>query len=100
MNDTDTPNILTWTLTTDKPHPDKPGKANYEQIRCLVVYRGETLLRLWNCEHLCWDDEEGDDWFCDVDDVTAWMLAPEPPVDTTQCAERYLPLSGISENNP
>ena len=74
--------MLTWTLTIEKPHPDKPGKASYEQIRCLVVHNGEVLIRWWNCEHLCWDDEQADDHFCNVADVTAWMLAPEPPADS------------------
>jgi len=68
-----------WILSTTKLHPDKPGKVHYEQIRCLVVHQGDVLIRWWNCEHLCWDDESADDHFCNAGDVTAWMLAPAPP---------------------
>jgi len=70
---------MIWTLSATKLHPDKPGLANYEQIRCLVVHQGDVLIRWWNCEHKCWDDESADDYFCNAGDVTAWMLAPAPP---------------------
>jgi hypothetical protein len=62
--------------------PEKPGKMAYEQIDCLIVYRGDVLRRTWNCEHLCWDDEEGDDFFCDPLDASHYMLTPYPPKDT------------------
>ena len=73
------PRAAGWILSSVQPHPPKPGLADYEQIRCLVVHQGDVLIRWWNCEHKCWDDEQADDHFCDAADVTAWMLAPEPP---------------------
>jgi hypothetical protein len=67
-----------WIKTTDRL-PEKPGKAYYEHVGCLVRWHGETFIRPWNCEHLCWDDEGGDDFFAAPLDVTHWMPLPEPP---------------------
>lgn len=44
--------------------PKKPGKQDYETIPCVLIYDGEFRLSHWNCEHGCWDDSEGDDFFC------------------------------------
>ena len=63
-----------WVFPTSKDHmPKKPGKAEYEYVECLVLYRGELLARPWNCEHECFDDEAQDDYFCDWNAVTAYM---------------------------
>ena len=67
-----------WTKTRDRL-PEKPGKANYEYVQCLIVYKGQMLKRPWNCEHLCWDDEEMDDHFCEPYEATHWMPLPELP---------------------
>ena len=67
-----------WILTTDRL-PSKPGVAEYEYVECLIFYHGGILKRPWNCEHLCWDDEEHDDFFCDPKAPTHWMPLPEPP---------------------
>lgn len=68
-----------WTSVKDKLHPDKPGLDQYEHVACLVVYNGEILLRKWNCEHLVWDTEDGDDFFCKAEDITHWMPLPQRP---------------------
>lgn len=47
----------------------------------LVVYRGQILIRMWNPDEVCWDDEDGDDYWKDVNDVSHWMPLPEPPKD-------------------
>ncbi len=65
---------------TDKRHPDKPGKKHYEQIPCLIVRRGEVEHAVWNCNYMTWDDPSGDSVKCSVDDVSAWMPLPPPPV--------------------
>ncbi len=49
--------------------PEKPGKASYEYVDCLIVYKNEVLMRPWNCEHLCFDDEHYDDFFCGADEI-------------------------------
>ena len=33
---------------------------------------------VWNCEHMCWDDRTGDDFFCSATDVDGYMLFPDP----------------------
>lgn len=68
-----------WIATTEKLHPDKPGIVPYEQIACLIVKDGEIMLRLWNCEHLVWDGEDGDDFYCTAESVTHWMPLPNLP---------------------
>jgi hypothetical protein len=76
---------MQWISTKQKSHPDKPGLRDYEQIPCLVVYQGEVIILQWNCEHLCWDREDGDDFFCGIQDVTHWMLLPAaPPQESTK----------------
>jgi uncharacterized protein DUF551 len=39
------------------------------------------LVRPYNCFHNCWDDEDGDDYYCDAlgGKITHWMPLPEPP---------------------
>jgi len=72
---------MSWIKTSDRL-PEKPGIKRYEQIPCLVVRagrRGHVELLVWNCEHLCWDDSEGDDHDCDPYQVSHWMPLPEPP---------------------
>ncbi len=58
--------------------PKKPGLRDYEYVDCLILYKGEVLKRPWNCEHLCWDDEHYDDFFCHPTDPTAWTFLPAP----------------------
>lgn len=44
-----------------------------QDTRCLVIYRGDLCIRVWNAHYQCWDDEEGDDYFCDKDKVEKWI---------------------------
>jgi hypothetical protein len=74
-----------WIKTSDRL-PEKPGKERYEYVDCLIYYKGEVLKRPWNCEHLCWDDEQYDDFFAHPTGPTHWMLAPKAP--TTARAEK------------
>lgn len=52
--------------------PAKPGIESYEYVECLVLYRGDLLLRPWNCEHQVFDDEHHDDFFCEWSEVSAY----------------------------
>lgn len=70
--------------------PKKPGKANYEYVECLVLYKGDLLARPWNCEHEVFDDEDQDDFFCEWSDITAYM-------DLTSARQA---LSRTSEDQP
>lgn len=56
---------MEWISPKDKL-PQKTGTRNYEQIPCLVKRNGELQFLQWNCEHLCWDDESGDDYECEA----------------------------------
>ena len=67
-----------WTKTTDRL-PEKPGVGSYEHVECLIVIRGEVKFALWNCEHLCWDDNDGDDFLYHPTEPTHWMPRPAPP---------------------
>jgi hypothetical protein len=81
--------------------PEKPGKKAYEHVYCLVYAPREgSVVRPWNCEHLCWDDESGDD-VCNLNEqITHWMPLPDDP-GTEHTSE---PVSGgtpcsLSEDN-
>lgn len=68
-----------WIKTADRL-PEKPGLSSYEQIDCLIFHNGEIKHRVWNCEHLVWDDSDGDDFYCRPKDPTHWMPFPEEPL--------------------
>lgn len=74
-----------WISVIEKSHPEKPGKKSYEHVPCLVVHKRWGIRSLmWNCQHLCWDDESGDDFVCDDSEITHWMEIPEPPKNDQQ----------------
>lgn len=51
----------------------------------VIAYKKDSYLKihfLWyNKYHNCWDDEDADDFYCDIDQVSHWMPLPEPPKD-------------------
>lgn len=48
-------------------------------VKVLACYYGFYKLLVWNSTYECWDDEEGDDYFCDKEQVSHWMPLPEMP---------------------
>ena len=70
---------MEWISTKDKLHPDKPSVKNCEHVPCLIVRNRSVMLRQWNSHHLVWDTEDGDDFYCEAQDVTHWMLLPDLP---------------------
>lgn len=59
-----------------------PYKDGDSSIPCLVidiVYG--TMVRPFNEAHVCWDQEGGDDYYCDAKGgkITHWRPLPEPP---------------------
>ncbi|MDE1990575.1 MAG: hypothetical protein KGI82_08920 [Betaproteobacteria bacterium] len=62
-----------------KELPTKPGKKDYEYVDTLIIKKnGDVLFRPWNCEHLVFDDECYDDFYCDADDVSLWCEVIKP----------------------
>lgn len=61
--------------------PEKPGKASYKYVECLVLHRGQIKLRPWNCEHLVFDDEEQDDHFCEWHEVSMYAVLPTVSIE-------------------
>ena len=58
---------MIWIYTKDKPHPDA-------DVQCLISRNGrDALLATWNAHESCWDDSEGDDFFCGPEEVVYWM---------------------------
>lgn len=63
---------LPWKATRNGL-PEKPGKQNYEHVPCLVILDQGFRILCWNCEHGCWDDEDGDDYMCDATEVDYYV---------------------------
>lgn len=79
------PQFVGWIrILSEDDLPKKPGIHSYEHVDCLIFHEGEVKHRPWNCEHLCWDDEDGDDFYCAPLAPTHYAivagLAPYAPV--------------------
>ena len=61
---------MDWILF-DEQRPD-------EFERCLVCYKPwqRVIILTYNFFDECWDDDEGDDYFCDFDEVDYWCSLP------------------------
>lgn len=68
---------MNWKYPAIDGLPEKPGLKSYEQIPCLVKLNGDFAILVWNCEHNCWDDEDGDDYECDPLAVTCYVPLSE-----------------------
>lgn len=47
--------------------------------KVLVCYNGLYGLLIWNEHCNCWDNSEGDDFFCEREYIPYWMRLPEMP---------------------
>jgi hypothetical protein len=75
---------MKWIRITGREDlPKKPGKRSYEYVDCLIFHEGEVKQRPWNCEHECWDDESGDDFYCDALAPTHYAVITKPLADTS-----------------
>lgn len=59
-----------WIRTEDKMPED-----NELVLTSSSIYG--TKLLVWNDHYKVWDDEDGDDVYCDRDKIDAWMKIPE-----------------------
>lgn len=61
--------------------PEKEG----QYLVCEICMYGkdkrwlERRILTWNPHYTCWDDEEGDDYYCKPENVYCWMPLPEKP---------------------
>ena len=49
-----------------------------EQVLCWY-YGHQYKLLIWNDTYNCWDNEDGDDYFCSQDKVEYWTYLPKKP---------------------
>lgn len=57
-----------------------PENSPENHERCLIRRKGYGQLWepvVYNEDYKCWDDGEGDDYFCDLNDVDKFMLIPD-----------------------
>lgn len=65
-------------VTIETRLPDREPNKSYSNPPCLVTLKGEVRILCFNHEHLVWDDETGDDFYCQIGDVIAWQPLPRP----------------------
>lgn len=53
-----------WILV-EESLPDEEGQY-------LVKHNGNIMLLWFNPHYECWDDADGDDYVCDLNDIEAW----------------------------
>lgn len=62
---------------------NKTSKVTPKQDkRVLAVrkdYPKEVIILNYNEYHKCWDDAEGDDYYCDIEEILYWCDLPEAP---------------------
>ena len=69
---------MEWNKCPEKL-PERDKEANYSQVPCIVIHDNEIRILVYNHEHMCWDRDDGDDYYCNIADVTHWMHVPAPP---------------------
>lgn len=69
---------MNWIKTSEQRPPREPN-VKYSNPKVIVYYNEEVMMLCFNHEHECWDDESGDDYYCDVEDVEYWMPLPKEP---------------------
>ena len=63
--------------------PKKPGENRYELVPCLIEHNGYVVISMWNCDHACWDDQDGDDFMAAPGEVKRWRHLPATPKETS-----------------
>lgn len=70
---------MNW-IKTSEQLPARKENARYSQVPCIIVKDRQIQILVFNHEHFCWDDEDGDDHNCDIAEVSHWMPLPELPL--------------------
>lgn len=58
-----------WHPNTEEPVPQSDNESH---VDCLVETSWGFGVRCWNPYEKCWDDEDGDDYDCDMKSVKRW----------------------------
>ena len=68
-----------WHTPEEEPVPfGKYANEHYPQIPCLVDIKNYGYgVRYWNVKEKCWDGEDCDDYYCDMDKVIKWSYIKE-----------------------
>lgn len=68
-----------WHTSEEEPVPfEKYANEHYPQIPCLVEIKNYGPgVRYWNVKEKCWDGEDCDDFYCDMDKVEKWSYIKE-----------------------
>lgn len=70
---------IDWHTPEEEPVPfGKYINERYPQIPCLVDIKNYGYgVRYWNVKEKCWDGEDCDDYYCDMDKVRKWSYIKE-----------------------
>ena len=88
---------MKW-IRTDMRLPEREPNKRYSQVPCLVWYRGEVTVLVFNHEHMVWDDDSGDDYKCDIGAVSHWMPLPNPPTAENVEGANLQHTTAVSQN--
>ena len=71
--------MIKWHSSGEEPEAyGKYAEERYPQIPCLVEIKNYGYgVRYWNVKEKCWDGEDCDDYYCDMDKVTRWAYIEE-----------------------
>ena len=69
---------MEWIKTSEQLPPRVEG-AEYSNPQVLTYSHGEYAILCFNHEHECWDDESGDDYECDIEEIEWWQPLPKSP---------------------
>jgi len=70
---------LGWISSADRLPENPPNFPKDDHAACLCVWKYEMRILQWNAYYKVWDDSEGDDFFCNPQEVTHWMPLPPWP---------------------
>lgn len=71
---------MDWIKTSERK-PERLPNVRYSNPKVIVWHKGEVTMLCFNHEHECWDDEDGDDYYCDIESVEYWMPLPNKPIN-------------------
>lgn len=83
---------IEWRITSrELPRKSETRPGNQVSCLCSKRYDGrddretgekryfyQTQILMFNHIEQCWDQEDGDDYDCDIEQVEQWMYLPEP----------------------